>query len=53
MRLPSTAAAVNDMEWDDMQALFAATYVDEIRAAQREGGQALLGDKLAALTDTE
>jgi hypothetical protein len=41
------------MPWDDMQALFAATYVDEIAAAQREGGPALVRRKLAALSDAE
>jgi hypothetical protein len=36
-----------------MQALFAATYVDEIAAVQRSGGEALVRAKLAALTEGE
>lgn len=53
LSVPTTAAAVRDMSWDDMQALFAATYVDEIATAQREGGHAVVRDKVAALTDGE
>jgi hypothetical protein len=53
VRLPSTTAAVRDMDWGDMQALFAATYVDEIAAVQREGGRALVRGKLAALSEAE
>jgi hypothetical protein len=53
VRLPTTAAAVMDMKWDDMQALFAATYVEEITAAQRDGGQAALRAKLGFLTEEE
>jgi hypothetical protein len=41
------------MSWDDMQALFAATYADEIATVLRDGGVALLREKLAALTDGE
>ena len=47
------AAAVKDMSWYDMQALFASTYVDEITAAHRDGGHALVRDKLAVLTLAE
>jgi len=53
VRLPSTTAAVKDMNWDDLQALFAATYVDEIAAVQRGGGKAALRDKLALLSESE
>ena len=52
-RLPTTAAAVQAMSWDEMQALFAAIYVDEIAAAQRQGGQALVREKLAALSEEQ
>jgi hypothetical protein len=41
------------MGWDEMQALFAATYVDEIAAAQRSGGEAALRTKLASLSEAE
>jgi hypothetical protein len=50
-RLPASAAAVKAMSWDDMQALFAVTYVDEIAALERTGGRALVRQKLAALSE--
>jgi hypothetical protein len=53
VRLPATAAAVKDMDWEDMQALFAATYVDEIAAAQRDGGEPALRAKLNCLSEDE
>jgi hypothetical protein len=52
-RVPTNAEAVKNMSWQELQALFAATYVDEIAAVQRSGGDALLRAKLAALTDGE
>jgi hypothetical protein len=51
--LPGNVAAVKEMGWDEMQALFAATYVDEIAAAQRSGGEAALRTKLASLSEAE
>jgi hypothetical protein len=41
------------MGWEEMQSLFAATYVDELAAVQRNGGAALVRDKLASLSDGE
>ena len=41
------------MDWDDMQALFAATYVDEIATAQRHGGKAAVREKLMSLSESE
>jgi hypothetical protein len=52
-RLPETVAAVSEMTWQDMQAVFAATYVDEIAAVQRSGGAALVREKLLALSEGE
>ena len=52
-RLPTSVAAVREMSWDDMQALFAAIYVDEIAAAQRDGGAALVREKVAALSEDQ
>ena len=51
--MPTSVAAVNALGWDDMQALFAATYVDEIAAAQRSGGKALVREKLKSLSEGE
>jgi hypothetical protein len=39
------------MGWDEMQALFASLYVDEIAALQRDGGEAVVREKLAALSE--
>jgi hypothetical protein len=39
-QMPVSVAAVSAMSWDEMQALFAAIYVDEIAAVQRSGGGA-------------
>ena len=50
-RLPTNVAAVKAMGWDDMQMLFASLYVDEIAAAQREGAESLVREKLAALSE--
>jgi hypothetical protein len=46
-RLPASVAAVREMGWDEMQALFATTDVDEIAAAERSGGEAALRTKLS------
>jgi hypothetical protein len=50
-RLPSTVAAVKEMGWYEMKALFASLYVDEIAAVQRDGGEAVVREKLAALSE--
>jgi hypothetical protein len=52
-RMPASVAAVKEMSWDEIQALFAAIYVDEIAAAQRDGSDALVRSKVAALSDGE
>jgi hypothetical protein len=41
------------MDWEEMQALFAATYIDEIAAVQLSGGEALLRAKLAVFSEGE
>jgi hypothetical protein len=52
-QLPTNAAAVREMSWDEIQALFAATYVDEIAAAQRDGSDSVLRAKVASLSEGE
>jgi hypothetical protein len=52
-RLPATVAAIEEMSWDEMQALFAAIHTEEIAAAHRHGGKALVREKLAALSEDE
>jgi len=49
-RLPASVAAVMEMSWEEMQAVFAATYADEIAAAQQHGGEAVVCEKLAVLS---
>jgi hypothetical protein len=52
-QMPISIAAVREMSWDEMQALFAAIYVDEIAAAQRDGSEAVLHAKVASLSESE
>jgi hypothetical protein len=52
-QLPTNVAAIREMSWDEMQALFAAIYVDEIAAAQRDGSEAVLCAKVASLSEGE
>jgi hypothetical protein len=52
-QLPTNVAAVGEMTWEEMQALFAAIYVDEIAAAQRDGSEAFVEAKVAALSEGE
>ena len=50
--MPTSIDAVKAMSWDDMQALFAAIYADEIAAVLRDGGIALVREKLRLLPTT-
>jgi hypothetical protein len=50
-QMPANVQALKAMSWDDMQAVFAAIYADEIAAVLRDGGIALVREKLTALTD--
>jgi hypothetical protein len=52
-RLPTNVAAVKELGWEEMQYLFAATFVDEITAMQREGGEAMLRERVEALSSDE
>jgi hypothetical protein len=51
--LPANASAVRGLAWDDLQVLFASTYVDEIAAAVNGGGRELLRERLARLGEDE
>jgi hypothetical protein len=44
---------VKELGWEEMQYLFAATFVDEITAMQREGGEAMLRERVEALSRDE
>jgi hypothetical protein len=52
-RLPTNVAAVKELGGEEMQYLFAATFVDEITAMQREGGEAMLRERVEALSRDE
>jgi len=52
-RLPHSVDAVKEMSWDEMQLVFAATYAEELAVAARDGGQTLVRQTLAALSDGE
>jgi hypothetical protein len=53
LRLPRTVDAVAQMGWEGMHYVFATTFVNEIAAVQREGGDALLRDRLGKLSEGE
>jgi hypothetical protein len=52
-RLPESVEAVRSLSWEELQVLFANTYVDEIAAAVSGEGRELLRERLAALSDDE
>src|SRR5262245_57304573 len=52
-RLPENAEAVRNMSWDDLQVLFATTYVDEIAAVVNGDGRELLRERLERLSEDE
>jgi hypothetical protein len=52
-RVPDSVEAIEKMSWDEMQALLASIYVDEIAAVQDRGGKAVVQEKLAGLTDAQ
>jgi hypothetical protein len=52
-RLPESAAAVASMGWQDMQQLAATLLMDELTTVQREGGEALLRERVAGLGDEQ
>jgi hypothetical protein len=52
-RMPASVAAIKAMSWEEMQAVFAATYAKELAVAVRDGGEALVREGLARLSDAE
>jgi hypothetical protein len=54
VRMPASVEAVKAMGWEEMQNLFAATYVGELAELQRAGGgEKLLRERVAALSEGE
>jgi hypothetical protein len=51
--LPETVAGIEAMSWEDMQYFAATLLADELVAVQRDGGKALLRDRVAALSDSQ
>jgi hypothetical protein len=52
-RMPHSVEAVQKLSWEQMQQVFAATFVDELAALDRDGGDALVRRKVAALSEGE
>ena len=52
-RLPRSAEAVEKLTWDDMKAIFAAHFASEIAAVTKDGGDALLRERVAALDEDQ
>jgi hypothetical protein len=52
-QMPTSVAAVQKMSWEEMQAVFAVVYVDELADVQRRGGEALLRERIAKLSEGE
>ena len=51
--LPESSAGIEAISWQDMQYLAATLLVDELLTVQRDGGQALLRQRVVALSDGE
>jgi hypothetical protein len=52
-QLHRSVAAAKSMSWEDLQVLFATTFVDEIAAAINGGGRQLLRNRLEGLSNDE
>jgi hypothetical protein len=52
-RLPRSTEAVEKLGWDDMHAIFAASFASEIEAVIEAGGEALLRKRVARLSEGE
>jgi hypothetical protein len=51
--LPETVAGIESMSWEDMQYFASTLLMDELSAVQREGGLALLRERVAALSESQ
>jgi hypothetical protein len=51
--LPEDPALIEAMSWQDMQYLAATLLVDELVSLKRDGGEALLRGRIAALSESE
>jgi hypothetical protein len=52
-RMPHSLEGVRRLSWEQMQQIFAATFVDELATVDRDGGDALVRQKVAALSEGE
>jgi hypothetical protein len=52
-RLPASVAAVKEMGWEELQYVFAAVFVDELEAVERDGGIAALRERVERLSEGE
>jgi hypothetical protein len=51
--LPESVAGIESMSWEDMQYFAATLLMDELLTVRRDGGAALLRDRVAALSEGE
>jgi hypothetical protein len=51
--LPESVGGIEAMSWQDMQYFAATLLVDELVAVQRDGGEAVLRDRVAGLSDRD
>jgi len=53
LRLPASVAAVERMSWQSLQALAGTFVLDELAATEQRGGEALLRERVASLSEGE
>jgi hypothetical protein len=52
-QIPESASAVERLDWRNLQALAATFLIDELVAVQDRGGEALLRERVATLSEGE
>jgi hypothetical protein len=52
-RMPQTVEDVRNLSWEQMQLLATALFADEIAAVTRNGGEELVREKIATLSESE
>jgi hypothetical protein len=52
-RMPASVEQVEPLPWEEMQAIFAASFVSKIADLDRDGCKAMLRERIAVLSDVE
>src|SRR5215467_8217954 len=50
---PTSVAAVREMGWEELQYVFAWSFVDELEAVENRGGRAALRERVEQLSEDE